>query len=133
MKLCFPVVNDEGMDSRIYGHFGSAPRFLAVDIETGEMTAFENNDQMDPEAGCNPFKALVTRSLGGIVVAGIGDGLLQMLNMLGINVYQAQSENIAENIELFKQNALPQVEMQNSAAEGRCAGVEEDHHCGHHH
>jgi predicted Fe-Mo cluster-binding NifX family protein len=133
MKICFPVVNDEGMESRIYGHFGSAPRFLSVDMETGELTSFENNDQMAPEAGCNPFKALVGRQFDGIVVGGIGDGFLQVLHMLGIKVYQAESEHVAENIELFKQNALSQVEVQNSAEAGRCAGVEDGNHCGDHH
>jgi predicted Fe-Mo cluster-binding NifX family protein len=121
------------MESRIYGHFGSAPRFLSVDVETGELTSFENNDQMAPEAGCNPFKALVGQQFDGIVVGGIGDGFLQMLNMLGFTVYQADSASVAENIELFKQNALSQVEMQNSEEAGRCAGVEDGNHCGHHH
>lgn len=139
MTICFPVVNDEGLSSRIYGHFGSAPRFLSVEIETGETTAFENSDQSAPLAGCNPFKALSGRQLHGMVVGGIGDGFLEMLHMLGITVFQAQSEDIYENIELFKQNALQQVELQNSEAEGRCSGEGGDpcgggeHHCGHHH
>ncbi len=132
MRLGFPVVRDEGMDSRIYGHFASAPMFLSVDTETGEVISFENCDQQNPFAGCNPFKALVGRSLDNMIVSGIGDGYLELLNMMGMVVYQAESENVRENIDLFKKDALLQLEMQNSAEAGKCEGAEE-HGCSHDH
>jgi predicted Fe-Mo cluster-binding NifX family protein len=133
MRLGFPVVSDQGMDSKIYGHFASAPMFLSVDTESGEAIAFENIDKENPHAGCNPFKALVSSRIDSMIVGGVGDGFIELLNLLGMSVYQAESENIAENIELYKQNALSQLEMQNSAEAGSCAGVAEDGHCGDHH
>lgn len=33
MKVCFAVQRDDGMDSSVYGHFGSAPAFVVVDTE----------------------------------------------------------------------------------------------------
>jgi predicted Fe-Mo cluster-binding NifX family protein len=132
MRIGFPVVSDEGMESRIYGHFASAPMFLTVDTESGEVIAFENNDQLDPQAGCNPFKSLVSRRLDNMIVDGIGDGFVQMLNMMGVGVYQAESESIRANIDLFAQDALLPLEIQNSADEGRCEGVGEQG-CSHDH
>ncbi len=31
MKICFPVEQHEGLESQVYGHFGSAPSFVVVD------------------------------------------------------------------------------------------------------
>jgi predicted Fe-Mo cluster-binding NifX family protein len=132
MKLGFPVISDEGMESRIYGHFASAPMFLSVDTESGQMIAFENIDQENPQAGCNPFKALVGSRIDSMIVDGVGDGFIELLNLLGMSVYQAESENIRENVELFAKDALSQLEYQNSADEGRCEDVGE-HGCNHNH
>jgi hypothetical protein len=30
MKIAFPAERDEGMESPVYGHFGSAPCFLII-------------------------------------------------------------------------------------------------------
>ena len=35
MKVCFPVPEDKGLDSLVYGHFGSAPLFGVDDHEQG--------------------------------------------------------------------------------------------------
>ncbi len=120
MKVCFPVIEDEGMESRIYGHFASAPHFLLVDTETEATSAVPNQDRSAPEAGCNPFKALAGSELDGVVVGGIGDNLLELLNMMGFMVYEAQSESVRENAELFGRQELPEVKKQCSAEAGRC-------------
>ena len=28
MKMCFPVESDQGLESKVFGHFGSAPVFV---------------------------------------------------------------------------------------------------------
>jgi predicted Fe-Mo cluster-binding NifX family protein len=33
MKVCFAVQKDEGIESAVYGHFGSAPAFVVIDTE----------------------------------------------------------------------------------------------------
>ena len=35
MKVAFPVQDDRGLDSGVYGHFGSARFFLIVEIVMG--------------------------------------------------------------------------------------------------
>jgi len=133
MRICFPVIHDEGLASRIYGHFASAPQFLIVDVETGETSVVPNCDRLDPDAGCDPFKALVTQQLSGVVVGGISDGFLEMFHMMCVGVFHAESERVQENVELFQQKSLMQVELMNSAEAGRCAGVDGEHQCSHSH
>lgn len=133
MKVCFPVIKDEGLSSCIYGHFASAPQFVLVDTDTGETSAIPNHDKTDPEAGCNPFKALSGSRLDGVVVGGVGDNLLEMLNMMGFRVFEAQSESVRENVELFGKQELPEVKKQFSVEAGRCGGEEGSHQCSHSH
>jgi predicted Fe-Mo cluster-binding NifX family protein len=133
MKLCFPVVTGEGMDSTIYGHFASTPWFLIVDTAIGQTYVLANCDEKNPYAGCNPFLALRDRQLDGIVVGGIGDDALRIMNMCGFRVYQAQSASVRVNVELFEQQALTEVELQNSHLEGSCTEKEGERTCGHCH
>jgi predicted Fe-Mo cluster-binding NifX family protein len=133
MKVCFPVIADQGLQSTIYGHFASAPLFLEIDTVTEDRTAIPNCDRLDPDAGCNPFKALAGRQLDGVIVGGVGDGLLQMLNMMGFRVFEAQMESVEENVELFVEGVLPEVEVQNSAEAGKCDGAGSEGGCSHSH
>ncbi len=131
MKICFPTATCEGIDGAIFGHFGSAPHFVIVDTETEETESVDNCDSFAPHDGCNPFKALFHRELDGVVVSGLGDSMLDMLNMGGFRVYQAESESIRENVELFKQNALYELQKQFSAEAGTCSGEDAEHGCSH--
>ena len=133
MKVCFPVIADQGLQSTIYGHFASAPLFLEVDTDTGHASAIPNCDKFNPDAGCDPFKALAGRQLDGVVVGGLGDNLLDMLNMMGFRVYEAQTESVEENVDLFGKQALPELEKLNSVEAGRCDGVSGEHSCTHSH
>jgi len=133
MRVCFPVIKDEGMASTIYGHFASAPQFMLVDTETEETSAIPNHDASAPEAGCNPFRALAGSQLDGVIVGGVGDNLLELLNMMGLRVYEAQSESVRENVELFGNRELPELKKQGSVEAGRCDGGEDGHQCSHSH
>lgn len=85
-----------------------------------------NCDPHEPFAGCNPFGALKAYEIDGIIAAGMGDSVLQAMNLCGHRVFEAQSEHLIENMELFLEKKLPESEIQNSAAAGRCSDGEED-------
>lgn len=121
MKVCFPVAADRGVESEIYGHFSSAPHFLVVDSETQTSNTVANCDPRNPYAGCNPFLALSHLQLDAIIAGGIGDDALRTMNMCGFRVLEAQSANLAENLELFKRKELPEAVVQFSDLAGRCS------------
>jgi predicted Fe-Mo cluster-binding NifX family protein len=35
MNICIPTTDDEGLESKVCAHFGSAPAFLVVDTDSG--------------------------------------------------------------------------------------------------
>ncbi len=133
MKVCFPVAVDEGLDSSLFGHFGSTPLFVIVDTETDDTYSVVNCDLMEPDAGCNPFMALVNVHVDCLIVSGIGDGFLEMFSKFEMKIYHAQSVSVRKNVELFKQKSLDEVEIVNSALEGICSDVGGEENCSHNH
>src|SRR4030042_1671605 len=89
MKVCFPVLKAEGLESEVYGHFGSAPVFLFVESDSNNVTIVNNGDQHHEHGACNPMKALDNQKVEAVVVGGIGAGALSRRNHLGIQVFQS--------------------------------------------
>lgn len=126
MKICFPVQQDEGMGSTVYNHFGSAPIFMVVDMDTNTLSSINNQDQHHAHGACNPMKALDNQNVDAIVVGGIGAGALTRLNQMGITVHRSQAATIQENIALLASKSLPVLTVQ-----GCCGGHSKDGGCAH--
>jgi predicted Fe-Mo cluster-binding NifX family protein len=126
MKICFPVQQDEGIDSTVYNHFGSAPLFLVVDTQANSIASISNRDQHHAHGACNPMKALDNQKVDAIIVGGIGAGALSRLNQMGIAVHRAQAATIRENLTLHAGSALPVLALQ-----GCCGGHSKDGGCAH--
>jgi len=117
MTICVPVENSDGMKSKVYGHFGSAPFFAICEVQSGEVE-FLNNGNIHHEHGqCNPLGALAGKKVAAILVGGIGARALQHLNASGIKVYRSQQGPLSLAIELFKKNELPEI-----SSSGCCQG-----------
>ena len=122
MKVGFAVESDQGVESRVYNHFGSAPAFIIFDTERKEMVAVNNRDLHHLHGACNPIMALDGKRVDAMVVGGIGPGAIVKLNGLGIKVYRAEAATLRENLDLLGQNKLQEVSMQNAcqAHQGGC-------------
>jgi len=117
MKLCFPVEEDKGLESAVYGHFGSAPVFVIVDSETQAVEVINNQDLGHQHGMCNPLGALDNKEVDAIVVGGIGGGAIRKLNSAGIAVFRAMKGTVQDNMQVYLQNELPEL----SAADA-CGG-----------
>ena len=122
MKVCFPVQKDEGIESRVYNHFGSAPVFIVVDTEEKGVQRVGNRDLHHVHGACNPIMALGGQKVDALVVGGIGGGALMKLNAMGVKVYEAGTPTVKENLELLRENKLEELSMDHScrAHEGGC-------------
>jgi predicted Fe-Mo cluster-binding NifX family protein len=123
MQICIPVIDDHGLDSRVSGHFGSAPGFLIIDPDSGACRLIGNNNQHHAHGMCQPLAALAGERIDGIIVGGIGMGALMKLQAAGITVYRAAHPTVAETLAAFKNGTLQTV-----GEDGACAS-----HHGHHH
>jgi len=122
MKICFPVENDNGMNSVVYGHFGSAPMFIIYDSSTNATENLNNMNQKHEHGICSPLLALNGQLVDAIVVGGIGAGAINKLNAMGIKVFRADEDTVQKNIDLFANNALPQLTLEGACKQhGGCA------------
>jgi len=123
VKVCFPVLKDNGADSMVYNHFGSAPAFIIVDTDKDGADTVDNRDLHHAHGACNPIMALGGNRIDAVVVGGIGAGALQKLNADGIRVYRSADATVKGNLELLKQKRLPELLLQHTCGghQGGCA------------
>ena len=124
MKVCIPVEEYLGLDSVVYGHFGSAPDFALADTETMHVEPLANRDHGHVHGACSPIKALAGANPDAVVVGGMGTGALRGLRSLGIKVFRCAGGTVAEAIRQLKAGEL--IEMDELAA---CAGHNDGHGC----
>ncbi len=125
MKICFPTESLQGLESMVYGHFGSAPGFVIVETDTLQVEEIRNGDQHHAHGMCQPIMALGGRVVDGVVVGGIGMGALIKLQAQGIRVYRASEGTVRQNVERILTNQLP-VFTANDTCRGHNGG------CAHH-
>jgi predicted Fe-Mo cluster-binding NifX family protein len=117
MKVAFPVQQDQGLESAVYGHFGSAPCFVIVESETGSFETLDNKDMHHSHGQCQPMKALAGNAVDAVVVGGIGAGALRKLQADGVRVFRAVEGSLQENLEFIKAGKLPEFVMNMTCAE----------------
>ena len=122
MKVGFAVQVNQGLESTVYDHFGSAPAFIIVDTELKQIFTVDNSDANHVHGACNPVAALGGNGLDALVVGGIGAGAIMKLNALGVKVYSSGAPTVNENIALLEENRLQELSMNDSCKshEGQC-------------
>jgi predicted Fe-Mo cluster-binding NifX family protein len=111
MKVCFAVQHDEGINSTVFNHFGSAPSFIVVDTELQKAVSISNRDADHTHGACSPIKAIGGESVDAVVVGGIGAGALMKLNADGIKVFRSVAGTVKDNLNLLAENKLPELTM----------------------
>ncbi len=122
MKVGFAVQGNEGVESKVYDHFGSAPALIIVDTEGKDVLTVNNRDLHHVHGACNPIMALDGKSVDAMVVGGIGAGALTKLNALGIKVYGAGASTVKENLDLLSEKKLQELSVFHSCRphQGEC-------------
>ena len=107
MNICIPITSDEGLESPVCAHFGSAPAFLIVDTDSGVCRAVTNTNQHHGHGMCAPLAALQGERIDAMVVGGIGAGALGKLAAAGIQVHLAQHATVRETVDALVAGTLP--------------------------
>lgn len=105
-QVCIPVGEYCGLDSPVYGHFGSAPCFAVVDSDTMAVERLSNRDKEHVHGACSPMKALAGQKIDAILVGGIGPGALMGLRQAGVAVFLAPEGSVSDVLRLFKDGKL---------------------------
>jgi predicted Fe-Mo cluster-binding NifX family protein len=116
MRLCVPITRDEGLESPVSAHFGSAPAFAIVDCETGDVAVLQNRNQHHAHGACQPLAALVGQDVDAVVVSAIGQGALARLQAAGVEVLQAEFATVREALDGYRSGALRAVSQADACA-----------------
>jgi predicted Fe-Mo cluster-binding NifX family protein len=121
MKVCFPVIDLNGTESKIFGHFGSARKFIVVNTDDRNITVLENDEHHDHSknihGACNPLRSFKGVFIDALVTRGIGNGALRKLKNSGIKVFQAKAKTVKDNLDMFVKGELQEFDQS-----GTCRG-----------
>ena len=106
MRVCIPIVKDEGTNSELSGHFGSAPKFFLADSEDHDHRVVDNGNLHHGHGQCSPVAALRGQAVDAVVVRGIGRGAYARLTEMGVAVYLADSGTVATTLEALAAGTL---------------------------
>ncbi len=121
MKICIPVESKSGMDSVVYGHFGSAPHFVIYDFTNNSSLEIDNINLHHEHGQCNPLKNFANIEFKAMVTGGIGQGALLKLMTQGIEVYKTTvEERVSDVIESYKAGGLIKLTAEHSCQHHNC-------------
>jgi len=120
MRICIPTENKEGLNARVYSHFGSAPYFTIYDTEKDTFKTVDNTNAHHSHGMCHPIGVLGVSSVDAVVCQGMGMRAVQKLNEANIKAYRAAGETASEIIKKYKANELEEITAQNACAQHGC-------------
>jgi ArsR family transcriptional regulator len=117
MRICFPVENDQGLESMVCEHFGHVPAYLLVDADSMEVVTIDNTVMGQQPGSCAPVGLLSAQGVDVLVVGGIGRGAIARFMQNGTKIYRAVPGTIRQNVEMLKTGRLEEF-----LPEWTCAG-----------
>jgi len=111
-RIVIPVIEDSGLESRLSEHFGRAPYFMVVEINSkGEIVNIEaipNTSEHFGGFGRPPDKILQLRPTA-LITYGMGPRALSIFQQARTAVLRANAPTVREVIEAFKRNELEEL------------------------
>lgn len=124
MKLCVPTNGNKGFDETISEHFGSAPFFTIIDLDTEGVEVIDNENLHHSHGQCQPMSSIVGKGIDGVICGGMGKRAVELLNSEGIKVYLGYGSTVKTILARYKQGNLKEL-----MAEGACGGHAEGQCC----
>jgi predicted Fe-Mo cluster-binding NifX family protein len=106
MKICIPTEDDQGLDSRLYGHFGSAPFFALADTDSGEVEIKPNPGREHSHGKCQPVERIDAKRTDAVVCQGMGKRAVSSLQRAGVEVLITSADTIRDAISQAGQGGL---------------------------
>lgn len=85
MKICVPTEDNQGLESRLYGHFGSAPFFALADTESEHVEMVQNSGH-HAHGECTPVNRIDADKTDAVVCQGMGRRARASLEQVGVDV-----------------------------------------------
>ncbi len=118
MKVCIPTYEMNGLDEIVCEHFGRAPTYTILDMESGEVSSIPNTSEHFGGVGLPP-EMLAKEGVHVMLCGGLGPKAVLMFEDAGIEVYVGATGTVKEAIEAFKAGSLSAATNENACREHR--------------
>lgn len=111
-KIIIPTENQEGINAPLAEHFGRAPYFTVVELDSkGEVTNINAVANVSEHVGGtgSPHDHLTKLQPTAIVVHGMGPRGIMAFQSAGIEVLKANANTVKEVVEAYKQGKLEEL------------------------
>lgn len=98
MRICIPTMDDSGLDSRLYDHFGSAPFMTLADTESGAVDVIRNTGHQHEHGRCTPVSHVDRDRTDAVVCHGMGKRAVASLRKGGLRVYVTAADSVRDAI-----------------------------------
>jgi len=105
MRVCIPTTGIKGLDEEVSDHFGRAPTFTIVDIETGEVKVVENRSEHMGGFG-KPPEHLASENVQAMLCSGMGPRAIDMFAQYGIRVFMGARGTVRDTLALWKSGSM---------------------------
>ena len=135
MRVGIPILNDNGLEPEISGHFGQAPFFIIVDLKDKEEKKVVRDEDIDSvvnnfsvvrnlrEHACaSVVQLLMSNNIDALIVEGIGGRPFMLFQQNGVRLYTGAFGNLKEVLRDFLNGMLN--ELQTSS----CGSHDPGHH-----
>jgi predicted Fe-Mo cluster-binding NifX family protein len=118
VKVCLPTMGDRGMDEYIAAHFGRAPTFTVVDLDTNDVKVVPNTGEHVGGTG-HPGEFLLKEGAQVMIVGNLGPRAVELFQRSGIDVFTCATGTVREAIDDWKAGMLTVADAKNACTEHR--------------
>ncbi|MEJ5284861.1 MAG: NifB/NifX family molybdenum-iron cluster-binding protein [Brevinematia bacterium] len=113
MKLAVAVGNNDGLNSKVYGHFGSSPYYAIYDDESNNLEVIKSDNDHKVHGNCQSTVLLSSKGVKAIICGGMGYKAQTKFNAMGIKVYFSDSSTTLNDvIENWKKKELKELSLE---------------------
>lgn len=105
MKVCVPTKGNKGWDDYVSEHFGRAPTFTVVDLETKEVKVIPNTSEHMGGSGYPP-EIVADAGADVVICSDLGPRAIQIFEQLGVEVYVGAYGTVREAIQAWQAGRL---------------------------
>jgi len=120
MKICIPIKTNEGLNSQLDDHFGSAAFFLLYDTQTCIFETISNHNSRHQHGMCNPLNVLDSHDVNIVICKGIGARAVKTLQESDIKTFCTNGRVVRDVITQYEQQQINEITVENACKNHIC-------------
>lgn len=120
MKICIPIKTNEGLNSQLDDHFGSAAFFLLYDTQTCDYEIISNKNSQHQHGMCNPLDTLDSYDVDIVICNGMGARAVHKLQQSNIRAFCSDERAVRDVITHYEKQQLREITVENACENHKC-------------